>query len=260
MDISADLLQQIYDSLQNYNPTINQLTEKVGVAMQLFGMAILAILFIMEIQETSRRLDREEGGMTYEVLAEIVISFVVAFVLIKGASHLIDGIVWFGGWVAKWMGKIMPIGTTLQDIPDPKGNLSWYVRPLVAFFQALAQIVQWLVSAIATMIVFLRAITMYTYKAFAPLIIAFFMSKELKQISIGFIKQFGALVLQGALLIFIIGIMSTSIVSDLSFTMSSKSSWLDNIGIYFAIILKSGLMGYLVISSQSLAKRILGAM
>lgn len=260
MDISADLLQQIYDSLQNYNPTVNALTEKVCVAMQLFGMAILSILFIIELQETSRRLDREEGGMTYEVLAEIAISYIVAFVLVNSAGHIIDAIVWFGGWIAQWMGKIMPLGSMIQDIPDPKGDLSWYVRPLVAFFQAIAQMVQWLASAIATMIVFLRAITMFIYKAFSPLIVAFFMSKELRQISIGFLKQFAALVLQGALIIFVIGIMSTAIVSDLSFTMSSDTSWLENIGVYFGIILKSGLMIHLVISSQSLAKRLLGAM
>lgn len=260
MDISADLLKQIYDSLQDYNPTVNALTGKVEVAMRLFGMAILAILFLFELQETSRRLDREEGGMTFEILAQLAISYIIAFVLVNNAGHIIDAIVWFGEWISRWMGKIMHLGSVLQKIPDPKGNMSWYIRPLVYFFQALAQIVQWLVSGIATMIVFIRAVSMYTYKAFSPLIIAFFMSKELRQISIGFLKQFGALVLQGALIIFIIGIMSTSIVSDLTFTMSSDSSWLNNIGIYFGIILKSGLMGYLVIGSQSLAKRLLGAM
>uniref|UniRef100_UPI00359C19F6 type III secretion system protein PrgH n=1 Tax=Lactococcus garvieae TaxID=1363 RepID=UPI00359C19F6 len=260
MDISADLLKQIYDSLQQYNPTVNALTGKVEAAMRLFGMAILAILFIMELQETSMRLDREEGGLTYEILGQLAINYMIAFVLVNNAGHLIDAIVWFGGWIAKWMGKIMPTGSILQNIPDPKGNMHWYIRPLVYFFQALAQICQWLISALATLIVFLRATAMYTYKAFSPLIVAFFMSKELRQIAVGFLKQFAAIVLQGALLIFVIGIMSTSVVSDLSFTMSSKSSWLSNIGVYVAVILKQFAMGYLVIGSQGLAKRILGAM
>lgn len=265
MNISEETLDQLFKSLKEYNPTTNAVMEKIALAMQLFGMVIVLILFLIELQDTSRKLNRDEGGMTTELFLNIGAKYLVAWACIMMSSQLVDGILWFFIQMAKWIHSLLPLGTQNEIIPKMV-KASWFQRVILFLFQTLAYIAIAIASFTTKILIFLRSIQLYILKALAPVLIAFFVSEEMKQTAMGWLKQVLAYALQGALLILIIGLIPIITKNDFLSTSLSGPIWENagkvvmNILTYFTLILKYFVIIFLLIGSQNLAKRLIGAM
>ncbi|HBI2075881.1 TPA: type IV secretion system protein [Enterococcus faecalis] len=265
MNISDETLNQLFKSLKEYNPTTNAVMEKIAIAMQLFGMVIVLLLFLVELQDTSRKFNRDDGGMTIEVLLNIAAKYLVAWVCIMMSSQLVDGIVWFFIQMSKWIHSLLPLGTQ-EDIIPGIAKANWFQKGLLFMFQILAYIAIALASLVTKVLIFLRGMQLYILKALAPVLIAFFVSEEMKQTAMGWLKQVLAYALQGALLILILGLIPTITKNDFLATALNGPIWehagkvVMNIITYFTLILKYIAILVLLIGSQNLAKRLIGAM
>ena len=108
---------------------------------------------------------------------------------------------------------------------------------------------------------------MYILKALAPILIAFFVHDELRSIAIGFVKQVMAYALQGILLVLLLGLIPTIAANDfLSLSKFEGGIWqgagalVQNIMTFVAVAFKYGIITFLLVGSQGLAKRLIGAM
>lgn len=266
MNVPDSTLNQLYKTLGEYNPTTNEVMEKISKALIPLGIALLGLLFMIEMGNTTKKFKLDDGGLGTEVLVDLAAKYVVAFLLIMSSGYIVDGIVWFGIQIAKWINSIISVTGTSDVIPQ-MGKVSWWAKPIVFLFQIFAYIALLVSGWIANILIFLRGIQLYIVKAMAPILIAFFVNDELRSIAIGFLKQIMALVLQGALLVLIIGLIPVLTANDyLSFGSFDGSFWSNagtlivNIMTYVQLILKYIAIIIILIGSQGMAKRFVGAM
>ena len=148
---------QLFKSLAEYNPTTNEAMSKIAKVLVPLGIAILGILFMIELANTQKKFQSEDGGLTIELLTNIALKYVIAYVCIMGSGYIIDGIVWFTIQAAKWINSIVTATGTSEAIPQME-KVSWWAKPIVFFFQIFAYIALVLSSIIANILIFLRGI------------------------------------------------------------------------------------------------------
>ncbi|MEI5992463.1 hypothetical protein A5819_003691 [Enterococcus sp. 7E2_DIV0204] len=266
MKIPQATLDQLFKSLGEYNPTTNAVMGKISMALIPLGMAILGILFMVEMTSTTKKFKMEDGGLGVEVLTDLAMKYIIAFVLIMSSGYIVDAIVWFGIQATKWINSVISNPSASEMIP-PMEKVSWWAKPIVFLFQVFAYLALDLSGLVTTIIVFLRGLQLYIVKAIAPILIAFFVNDELRSIAVGFLKQVMALVLQGALLVLILGLIPILTANDyLSMGSLDGGIWANagtvivNIFMYIHLILKYVAIIIMLIGSQGLAKRLMGAM
>lgn len=256
--------KQLTQTLGQYNPVTNAVMEKISMAMIPLGMAIIGILFMVELMNLSEKFDREDGGMTSEVLMNVAMKYIVAFVFVSCSGLIIDAVMWFGIQMTKWIDSIITITVSKVDIPTV-GKAPWWQKPLLGMAEALTYIFYIASQVVVQILVFMRALQLYIVKAIAPILIAFFVSTELRSIAIGFFKHVMALALQGALLILILGLIPILTANDFlsfaSFTsnlLGNVSAAMTNLLSYVELIFKFITIIFLLIGSQNMSKRFMG--
>lgn len=266
MNIPEWALNDLFQDLGEYNPITNEMMQKISIVLQPLGLAIVGVLFLTELSNYSKKFEGESGGLTNEVLLELGLKYLIATILIMSSGLIIDGILWFGIQMSKWINSVITVSPQTETIP-PMEKAAWWQKPLVFLFQIFAYVALWLSVVIMEVLVFLRALQFYIVKAIAPILLAFSVSDELKSISMNFFKQVMALVLQGALLVLIVGLIPILTANDfLSFSSIDGSLWdslkgvMQNILIYCSLILKYVVVIILLIGSQGMAKKFMGAM
>lgn len=266
MNIPNSTLDQLFKSLEEYNPTTNEVMEKIAKVLIPLGIAILGILFLVEMAATTKKMRAEDGTMGTEILIDLGVKYLIAFVLIMSSGYIVDAIVWFGIQISKWINSVITVTGNSDAIPQ-MAKVAWWQKPIVFLFEIFAYFALWVSGIVANILIFLRSVQLYIVKAVAPILIAFFVSDELRSIAIGFLKQVMAFVLQGALLVLIIGLIPALTANDyLSFATFEGGIWesagavIINIMTYVALILKYIAIIMLLIGSQNMAKRFVGAM
>jgi hypothetical protein len=259
MNITTDMVQQVFQNLQDYNPVVSSVIDKVTKALIPIAIAILSILFLFEWLELRKQLTREGGTPTMELMVNMAVKYIIAYVVIMASPAIVDFIIWLGIQISKWINSVMPSQNMELTIPAVKGSIAWYQKPFLYVLMAIAQVMAWLGQWITTIILYLRALMLFFYKALAPIMVVFFMNDEMRNISIGFLKQVAGLVLQGALLILIIGIYPTLVSADF-LTVAASGDFLSNVGMFFTIIGKAGIFIFLIIGSQRLSNKMMGAL
>lgn len=266
MDISKGTLDQLFQTLSKYNPVTNTAMEKIATVLQPVGLAILSILFLLELLNYSKKFDSEEGGMTANIYLTIGLKYFIAMVLIMTSSMIVDGIVWIGIQTGQWINSIVAI-TGKDDVIPPLAKMKMWERIFPFFFRIFAYLAMIISGWLANIIIFLRGLELYIIKAIAPILVAFFVHDELRSITIGFFKYIMAVVLQGALLVLILGLIPILTANDFSAFTPLDGSLLENAGAalknifdYVVIIAKYVVVMILIIGSQRKAKQFMGAM
>jgi len=256
--ISSDTLTQLTDNLQHYNPTLNTAVEKAAGALQPLALAFLSILFLMEWLEMSKKFNVDNGGLTLEALAELGIKYLIAVTLILGGTHIVDALVWCGIALAKIINTWLPAQSFDGVVKPPSGHLGFMESALLTLFQFLAQIFVWISEMIIKILVFLRSIQLYMVKVVIPIFVVFFMSEQLKGIAIGFLKQIAAIVIQGAVLVLVVGIAPLVFSNDFA-NIAASGDVMTNLANYIGIIIKMFVFAFLLVGSQNKAKQWIGA-
>lgn len=253
------MIDGLLKTLGEYNPTTNEIMGKIAIAMQPLALAIIGVLFLIELESYSRKFAGESGGLSYEVLSELALKYIIATFLILCSGLIIDSIVWFGVEMSKWIESIVKGNTEFADVPSME-KAAWWQKAIVFLFQVLAYIFQWLTNVIGGVIGFLRMLQLYIVKAIAPILVAFFVHNELRSISINFFKHVMAIVLQGALLILIWGLIPILMTDDIFPAGTDGDKIVVNIMLFVVFIFKSVVAIVLLIGSQGMAKKFMGAM
>jgi len=261
MDVTANLYRQLTKPLATYNVSVNDTMTAVAVAIRALAMVVLTIFVLIELGNIRKQIENEGGGMTGEVYTSLILKYIFAFILVQYSSELIDGILWVFTKITELIYANVTVGYKLSELPKATHHMNFLEKGLYLMMTTLSQIISWFASWVGQILVFMRSIQMYIYKALAPIMVVFFMNDEMRSTTIGYLKQFAGIALQGSLIILILAIFPVFIQSDLMFSLdtSGLSGFFQDLGAIMSVLAKNLVLIFLLFGSQNLAKRIMGA-
>ncbi len=258
MQLNQSTLKTLVSGLKDYNPTAYELMGQVATALVPVGLVILSILMYVELAENNKRVAVEYGQVNVDMLMSVMWKYVVAYVLVMTSGYLIDTIMWLNGAIVTIIDKVMVDNANVElVIPKIQGKLSMMERLFINAMMGLSTMTFWFAGIVVKVLIFLRFFQLFLYKAAAPIMVAGYISEEWRSIAIGYIKQFSALCIQGFLLIIILKLYPSLMTNDM-FKIAAEGSFLKNLATCFLTLLKSGVLIFVLIGSQQMAKRWMG--
>lgn len=260
MNIDDETLSQVLSSLKDYNPTANDLMEKLSTALVPVAMVVLGILMYMEYADLNRKLAVEQGRVNMELFISVAWKYMVAFVCVMASDQIIDSIVWLNsaaGWI---LDKVVPDGQgDITKVPsvDTHG-LGWFQGQFINMVSSLAQIGVWVSEIITKVMNFMRFVTLYMIKGLAPMLFVFFVSDEWRDTAKGFLKQLIAVVFQGLILLLVLRLFPTIISGDM-FNVSGEGKFNEALALVFIAFAKIIIFIITIVGSQRIAKQWIGA-
>lgn len=258
MQLDQSTLKTLVSGLKDYNPTVYELMGQVATALVPVGLIILSILMYIEFAENNKRVAVEHGHVNVDMLMSVVWKYVVAYVLVMTSGYLIDSIMWLNGAIGTIIDKVMVDNANLElVIPKIEGKLSMVDRMVINAMMGISTMTFWFADIVVKVLIFLRFFQLYLYKAGAPIMVASYISEEWRPVAVGYLKQFIALCIQSFLLIIILKLYPALMTNDM-FKIVAEGSFLKNLATCFLTLLKSGVLIFVLIGSQQMAKRWMG--
>ena len=243
------IVSELTESLGNYNKTVNSSIGAINKSLMAIGYILVSILFLIEMLSWYRFIRNQGGEMTWKLFLEAAVKYFIAYFLVSQSGAVLNAIIWFANGVAKLIGVDFK-GAGFQYVPIKHGKYG---------IRLMIDGIGFIVGAAATLslrvIVFLRFIELYFFKAIAPIIVAFWIGDNTRHIAINFLKTFGAVALQGAVIILLLAIWQGFRVDTL--VQLDKDSWLGAYASGFSYIGKCVVFLILLIGSQRKAKQLL---
>ena len=243
------IVSELTESLGNYNKTVNSSIGAINKSLMAIGYILVSILFLIEMLSWYRFIRNQGGEMTWKLFLEAAVKYFIAYFLVSQSGAVLNAIMWFANGVAKLIGVDFK-GAGFQYVPIKHGKYG---------IRLMIDGIGFIVGAAATLslrvIVLLRFIELYFFKAIAPIIVAFWIGDNTRHIAINFLKTFGAVALQGAVIILLFAIWQGFRVDTL--VQLDKDSWLGAYASGFSYIGKCVVFLILLIGSQRKAKQLL---
>ena len=246
-----DALDQLTKTFSTYDKTADDTVTKINSSLIAVGAVLLGVLFLMEMMSWYRYLKAQGGEITWKLFLEAAIKYVIAYFLVYQSGAILDAILWFTNGITKTLGANLE-GNVFEGVELTKGN--WIVRAVIDILQKLVGAATILSVRV---LVLLRYVELYLGKAIAPIIVAFFMNDSTRSIATNFLKRFGAVALQGAIIVILMLIFQAFNVTD---TLNMENSdWLEDFAAGFSYIGKCAVFMILLFGSQRTAKSLLQA-
>lgn len=243
------IVSELTESLGNYNKTVNSSIGAINKSLMAIGYILVSILFLIEMLSWYRFIRNQGGEMTWKLFLEAAVKYFIAYFLVSQSGTVLNAIMWFANGVAKLIGVDFK-GAGFQYVPIKHGKYG---------IRLMIDGIGFIVGAAATLslrvIVLLRFIELYFFKAIAPIIVAFWIGDNTRHIAINFLKTFGAVALQGAVIILLLAIWQGFRVDTL--VQLDKDSWLGAYASGFSYIGKCVVFLILLMGSQRKAKQLL---
>ena len=244
-----DIALELTKTLGSYNKTVNKTVNGMNKSLMAIGFILVSSMFLVEMMSWYRFIRNQGGEMTWKLFAEVAFKYFIAYFLVAESGAILNAILWFTNGVTKMVGGV--VSDNLFEYTLAKKG-TWGIRIVV---NALAYIFGATAILSVKALVLLRFIELYLLKAIAPIIVAFWMSDQTRSIATNLLKTFGAIALQGVIIIIILVIwqgftMDTLIKAD-------SNSWLGNFAAGFSYIGKCIVFIILLFGSQRKAKSLL---
>ncbi|EPW98349.1 hypothetical protein [Streptococcus agalactiae] len=245
-----DILTELTKGLGSYNKSVNSSIIAVNKSLMAVGYILVSVLFLIEMLSWYRFIRNQGGEMTWKLFLEVAVKYFIAYFLVAQSGAILNAIMWFTNGITKLIGVDLSGDTMFEYIDIKKGNP--FIRHpinLVARFVGVAAMLS------IKVMVLLRFIELYFFKAIAPVLVAFWMGDSTRHIAINFFKMFGAIALQGAVIVLTLLIWQGFNIDTA--VRISKDSWLGGYADGFSYIGKCVVFLILLIGSQRKAKQLL---
>ena len=245
-----DILSELTKGLGSYNKSVNSSITAINKSLMAIGYIIVSILFLIEMLSWYRFIRNQGGEMTWKLFLEVAVKYFIAYFFVSQSGSILNAILWFTNGITKLIGVDLSADNMFEFIWLKKGNLG--VRILVNGLAAIFGVAAILSIKI---MVLLRFIELYFYKAMAPVIVAFWMSDDTRPIAKSFLKTFGAIALQSAVIVVLLVIWQGFNIDTV--IKISKDSWVGVFAAGFSYIGKCVVFLILLFGSQRKAKQLL---
>lgn len=243
-------LSELTKTLGSYNKTVNSSISSINKSLMAVGYILVSILFLIEMLSWYRFIRNQGGEMTWKLFLEVAVKYFIAYFLVAQSGAVLNAIMWFTNGITKLIGVDFSNDNMFTFAWIKKGNYG--VRIVV---NGIASIVGAAATLSVKVMVLLRFIELYFFRAIAPVIVAFWMGDNTRHIAINFLKTFGAIALQGAVIILLLAIWQGFNI-DIAIQVS-KDSWFGSFADGFSYIGKCVVFLILLVGSQRKAKQLL---
>ena len=243
-------LSELTKTLGSYNKTVNSSISSINKSLMAVGYILVSILFLIEMLSWYRFIRNQGGEMTWKLFLEVAVKYFIAYFLVAQSGAVLNAIMWFTNGITKLIGVDFSNDNMFTFAWIKKGNYG--VRIVV---NGIASIVGAAATLSVKVIVLLRFIELYFFRAIAPVIVAFWMGDNTRHIAINFLKTSGAIALQGAVIVLILAIWQGFNIDTA--IQVSKDSWFGSFADGFSYIGKCVVFLILLIGSQRKAKQLL---
>lgn len=150
LESTADLVK----SLSDYNPTVwaymTAVTEQV---MRPIGVAILALILILEFSKLAKKIAGSGGAMTIEAIAPMIVSFIMVGVVMANTTVIVEAILGLAGHaLSRIAGVVAQNGQTYDTLSGLKG-FGTVGKMIIAFFALLIWLVRMASAAMVNLMV-----------------------------------------------------------------------------------------------------------
>lgn len=248
MDLSI-----LTQTLVEYSKKALERSDLVLGALTPLALVLAGVFFLIEFEKFQRQFSMNGGTLNSKIFFQHFWKYFICFIMIYNAALIFDVIFAVGLGALKMVDAVVPKQTF--EIAVELGKVKGTMKILLGF-------IGWMIEGFAQLsiklIVLMRNLYLYIFRAVSPLMMAFFMSETTRQITINFLKKVGAVAFQGVLILVVVRIFPALVTSDLLKVDFSSKSQLT--GAVFSSIAKSVLFIIIIWSTERKAKELLNAM
>lgn len=254
LESTADLVK----SLAEYNPTVwSYMTAITKNIMQPIGVAILAVVMILEFNKMAKKIANSGGAMTFEAIAPMIVSYIMVGVVMANTTVIVEAILGLASHALTQIASLVSEGGASYDTLSGLKGSGVVGKMIIAFFALLIWLVRMVSAAMVNLMVTIRFIQLYLMVPFAPLTLPTFLSDDWRGVGIGYLKNIMVYGIQG-IMIFLIVSLSPLFESAGKIAVSSGAGSGQALAIMFGGLIQAILLIIALVGSQRTARSILG--
>ncbi|HEP1431626.1 TPA: conjugal transfer protein TrbL [Streptococcus pyogenes] len=254
LESTADLVK----SLAEYNPTVwSYMTAITKNIMQPIGVAILAVVMILEFSKMAKKIANSGGAMTFEAIAPMIVSYIMVGVVMANTTVIVEAILGLASHALTQIASLVSEGGATYDTLSGLKGSGVVGKMIIAFFALLIWLVRMVSAAMVNLMVTIRFIQLYLMVPFAPLTLPTFLSDDWRGVGIGYLKNIMVYGIQG-IMIFLIVSLTPLFESAGKIAVSSGAGSGQALVIMFGGLIQAILLIIALVGSQRTARSILG--
>ncbi len=254
LESTADLVK----SLAEYNPTVwSYMTAITKNIMQPIGVAILAVVMILEFNKMAKKIANSGGAMTFEAIAPMIVSYIMVGVVMANTTVIVEAILGLASHALTQIASLVSEGGATYDTLSGLKGAGVVGKMIIAFFALLIWLVRMVSAAMVNLMVTIRFIQLYLMVPFAPLTLPTFLSDDWRGVGIGYLKNIMVYGIQG-IMIFLIVSLIPLFESAGKIAVSSGAGSGQALAIMFGGLIQAILLIIALVGSQRTARSILG--
>ncbi|HEL2669656.1 TPA: conjugal transfer protein TrbL, partial [Streptococcus suis] len=244
--------------LADFNPTVwSYMTAITKGIMQPLGVAILAVVLVLEFSKMAKKIANSGGAMTFEAIAPMIVSYIMVAVVITNTTVIVEAIIALASYVIEQVASLVTNGGANYDtISGIKGS-GIVGKMIIGFFAILIWLVRMASIMVVNILITIRFIQLYLMIPFAPVTIPTFLSDDWRSVGIGYLKNIMVYAVQG-ILIFLIVSLVPLFESAGKIAVSNGAGVMESLAIMFGGLVQAILLIIALVGSQRTARSILG--
>ncbi|MBR2538952.1 MAG: type IV secretion system protein [Streptococcus sp.] len=257
-NVDLESTANLVKSLADYNPTVwSYMSAITKGVMQPLGVAILAVVLVLEFSKMAKKIANSGGAMTFEAISPMIVSYIMVAVVITNTTVIVEAILAVASHIIEGVaGVVSHGGTTYETISGLKGS-GIIGKLIVGFFAILIWLVRLVSVTVVNLLITIRFIQLYLMIPFAPLTIPTFLSDDWRSVGIGYLKNIMVYALQGVLIFLIISLVPL-FESAGKLALSNGAGVMETLATAFGGLVQAILLIIALVGSQRTARSILG--
>ncbi|HEM5954005.1 TPA: conjugal transfer protein TrbL [Streptococcus suis] len=256
--VDLESTANLVKSLADFNPTVwSYMTAITKGIMQPLGVAILAVVLVLEFSKMAKKIANSGGAMTFEAMAPMIVSYIMVAVVITNPTVIVEAIIALASYVIEQVASLVTNGGANYDtISGIKGS-GIVGKMIIGFFAILIWLVRMASIMVVNILITIRFIQLYLMIPFAPVTIPTFLNDDWRSVGIGYLKNIMVYAVQG-ILIFLIVSLVPLFESAGKIAVSNGAGVMESLAIMFGGLVQVILLIIALVGSQRTARSILG--
>ncbi|MCO8241844.1 conjugal transfer protein TrbL [Streptococcus suis] len=256
--VDLESTANLVKSLADFNPTVwSYMTAITKGIMHPLGVAILAVVLVLEFSKMAKKIANSGGAMTFEAIAPMIVNYIMVAVVITNTTVIVEAIIAIASYVIEQVaGLVTNGGANYDTISGIKGS-GIVGKMIIGFFAILIWLVRMASIMVVNILITIRFIQLYLMIPFAPVIIPTFLSDDWRSVGIGYLKNIMVYAVQG-ILIFLIVSLVPLFESAGKIAVSNGAGVMESLAIMFGGLVQAILLIIALVGSQRTARSILG--
>lgn len=257
-NVDLESTANLVKSLAEYNPTVwSYMSAITKGVMQPLGVAILAVVLVLEFSKMAKKIANSGGAMTFEAIAPMIVSYMMVAVVITHTTIIVEAILAVASHIIEQVAGIVTHGSTTYSTISGLKRSGLVGKMIVGLIAIIIWFVRLASAMVVNILISIRFIQLYLMIPFAPVTIPTFLSDDWRSVGIGYLKNIMVYAVQG-ILIFLIVSLVPLFESAGKLAVSNGAGIMGTLAIAFGSLVQAILLIIALVGSQRTARSIMG--